>query len=199
MRSTPAVTATQDASVGTDEGYVMSRSSRRRLSVTIVLVALAVALEAVAASVGTKPAEAAFPGKNGKIAFTSVRDGYSEIYAMRPSLFGTLEHNLSASTAIDSDPTYSADGKRIAFVNNRASGNGDIYRMRATGASQTRLTFNAADDIEPTWSPSGKKIAFSSGRDGNPEIYMMGADGGSQTRLTFNAGSDHLPSWQPLP
>src|SRR5919112_1754349 len=52
-----------------------------------------------------RPARAAFPGQNGKIAFVSDRDGNVEIYAMNPD--GTGQANLTnLSTANDFDPDW---------------------------------------------------------------------------------------------
>ena len=61
--------------------------------------------------------------------------------------------NLSKNPASDQDPTWSPDGKKIAFVTDR-DGNSEIYRMRATdGAQQTNLTKNPALDFQPAWPP----------------------------------------------
>jgi hypothetical protein len=72
------------------------------------LVALLAALAMVASLLLTqpqKPAQAAFPGQNGKIAFVSDRDGNFEIYAMNPD--GTGQANLTnLSTADDFDPDW---------------------------------------------------------------------------------------------
>jgi uncharacterized delta-60 repeat protein/uncharacterized repeat protein (TIGR01451 family) len=129
---------------------------------------------------------------NGKIAFTSDRDGNFEIYLMNPD--GTGQTRLTKNTAGDGQPSWSPDGSKIAFTSNR-DGNWEIYAMNADGTGQTRLTTNAAEDDEPTWSPDGTKIAFLSHRDGNYEIYVMNADGSAPTNLTRNAGFDYWPAW----
>jgi TolB protein len=161
----------------------------------VMVLGVLAALVLVAA--GTSPAEAAFPGKNGKIAFVSDRDGNEEIYTMNQD--GTSQQNLTASTAAaDGNPSWSPNGKQVVFDSNR-DGNNEIYRMGAAGTLQTRLTRNSAVDFSPVYSPDGKKIAFVSDRDGYSEIYTMSAGGGSQVRLTYNSAGDYRPSWQPLP
>jgi TolB protein len=50
----------------------------------------------------------------------------------------------------DSSPSWSPDGKQIAFVNVRA-GNTDIYVMNADGQQQTRLTTSPLEDAMPAW------------------------------------------------
>jgi Tol biopolymer transport system component len=98
--------------------------------------------------------------------------------------------------AMDNMPSWSPDGKKIAFTTNR-NGHSDIYVMNADGSNQTRLTKNPARDVLPSWSPDCTKIAFASDRDGNFEIYIMNADGSNQTRLTNNPVEDSSPSWSP--
>jgi TolB protein len=94
---------------------------------------------------------------------------------------------LTDDPAEDTDPTWSPDGTRIAFVSTR-DGNKEIYVVSASGGGATRLTNNAFEDITPVWSPSldNQRIAFVSNRDGNDEVYVMGADGSGQTNVTRN-------------
>ena len=133
--------------------------------------------------------------QNGKIAFTSDRDGNGEIYAMNAD--GSGQINLTNNPATDGAPSWSFDGTKIAFTSFR-DGNGEVYVMNADGSGQTRLTNNPASDSGPTWSPDGTQIAFTSLRDaGNSEIDVMKADGSGQTRLTNNPASDSGPAWSP--
>ena len=95
----------------------------------------------------------------------------------------------------DWDPSWSPDGKRIAFGSWR-EGNSDIYVMDADGENPRRLTKNPADDWGPSWSPDGEHIAFVSKRDGNREIYVMNAEGARRVRRLTKDGSDDIePAW----
>jgi Tol biopolymer transport system component len=148
-----------------------------------------------------------FPGQNGKIAF--VRGSldeheFDEIYVMNAD--GSKQTRLTDNNAADGDPSWSPDGKKIAFSSERDAtqenfGNSEIYTMNADGSKQTRLTNNDAYDREPSWSPDGKKIAFVTNRDDhksdNGEIYIMNADGSGVTRLTNSSADDESPSWSP--
>lgn len=53
---------------------------------------------------------------------------------------------------VDAGPTWSPDGKRIAFVSDR-DGNPEIYVMAAEGSDVRRLTNNPAVDASPSWWP----------------------------------------------
>jgi Tol biopolymer transport system component len=87
---------------------------------------------------------------------------------------------LSPDGLDDTAPTWSPDGKKIAFVSQR-DGNREIYVMEADcfdqpeGCAQNavNVTRHPADDWTPAWSPDGSQLAFSSLRDGGWEIYVV--------------------------
>jgi WD40 repeat protein len=132
-------------------------------------------------------AQAAFPGPNGKIAFSS-RGNIETIYAD-----GVWRERLT-TTGQDFEPAWSADGARIVFSSNR-DGNYEIYVMDADGSNQTRLTNDPARDMQPAWSPDGRKIVFTRVAP-YYELYVMNADGSGSTSLTNGqGGSDAV--WSP--
>jgi Tol biopolymer transport system component len=126
------------------------------------------------------------------IAFTSIRDGSSEIYVINAD--GTNQLNLTNHPAIDGGPEWSPDGTRIAFHRGR-QGEADLYVMDATGGNPLALTNQASGNAFPAWSPDGSHIAFQSMRDGDTEVYVMDSDGGNVIRLTQKPGFDGFPSW----
>jgi TolB protein len=132
------------------------------------------------------PAIAAFPGKNGLIAFVSNRvttanpEGDAEIFTMNAD--GTRVKQLTTNAVADFSPAWSPNGKRLAFTR-VIDGAFEVFTMAADGRDQTNRSANPANDTEPAWSPDGKRLAFRTDRDGNDEIYVMDADGGGQTNL----------------
>ncbi|MDX1745013.1 MAG: Ig-like domain-containing protein [Halobacteriales archaeon] len=132
----------------------------------------------------------------GLIAFTSQRDGSSNIFVMKSD--GSQQTNLTNSTWLDAHPVWSPDGTKIAFVSQR-NGNSDIYVMNADGSNPVQLTSNAANDDWPSWSPDGRRIAFASTRVGPfADIYVMQADGSNKVNITNSSSSvDIAPSWSP--
>jgi Tol biopolymer transport system component len=130
-----------------------------------------------------------------KIAFTTDRDGNSEIYTVTAS--GSTPIRLTNNTATDTHATYSLDGRKIAFTSAR-DGNNEIYVMNADGTGQTRVTNNPASDSQPAWSPDGSQIIFTSNRGGSFDIFKVFADGtGGVQQLTTDPGSDTDASFSP--
>ena len=142
-----------------------------------------------------------------QIAFVSQRDGNAEIYVMDAD--GDNQRRLTNHPDRDWSPSWSPDGKRIAFVSDRDGhvhvihgwSTSEIYVMDADGGNQQNLTNNPHDDRSPSWSPDGKRIVFQSDRDNdrdhNIEIYVMDADGSNPQNLTNNPTEDRSPSWSP--
>jgi TolB protein len=68
---------------------------------------------------------------------------------------GSGQRNLTRNPGHDSDPAWSPDGRKIAFVTKR-DGNFEVYVMDADGSGQRNLTRNPAPDRSPVWSPGRK-------------------------------------------
>jgi Tol biopolymer transport system component len=109
---------------------------------------------------------------------------------------GEAARRLMDNEFDDLHPTWSADGRRIAFYSKRDSDT-EIYVIDADGTNERQLTDNQANDEDPAWSQDGTHIAFISRRDGDYEIYAMLPDGSDQRPLTDNDANEWSPAWSP--
>ena len=91
---------------------------------------------------------------------------------------------IGTDTASASDPTFSPDGSRIAFVSSR-DGNPEIYVMNADGTGATRLTTDPQADGRPAFTPDGQAVVFHSSRTaGKQQVWAVNVDATGLTQLT---------------
>jgi hypothetical protein len=149
-RDNLAATAARETRAGTTTASLRARVRYVAL-VPLGLLALAIGIWS------PRPCPAAFPGRDGRIAFQTGGPGNFDVASVRPD--GTGVRRLTTDGVDDGDPAYSATGRRIAFFTTR-DGNSEIYTMRAdgrvSGASRTtrRRTSPPASPRAAAGSPS---------------------------------------------
>jgi Tol biopolymer transport system component len=155
--------------------------------------------------------------QDGRIVFTSVRDGDMEIYSMNAE--GGDVRRLTHREGPDGGPFYSHSGKQIVYRGRQLkAGELDDYRtllnralwrptaleifvMNDDGSNLRQVTSLNAASFAPFFSPDDKKILFASnahnpkGRDF--EIFMINVDGTGLERITYNDTFDGFPMFSP--
>ena len=123
------------------------------------------------------------------IAFTSDREGDSEVYVMAAN--GALQTNLTDDFSEDFAPAWTPDG-RILFTSDR-SANWDLEIANADGTGRHALRATGADDWDPSWSPDGRRIAYTHDYD----LWSVRPRGGRAHRLFANPTLVYSPEYSP--
>lgn len=141
----------------------------------------------------------------GRIAFAVTRRGGTDLYLMKAN--GTHVRRLTHERVRHSNsaPSWSPDGKRIAFqsIHGRGLGRWDIRILTLATGEVERFTNAKSIECCPDWSPDGMRIAFASERgwapdsEGNWDVYVKDLETGEVTRLTRSLAIDGYPSWSP--
>jgi len=96
-------------------------------------------------------------------------------------------------------PTWSPDGKSIAYISNM-SGRNNLWVVPAEGGFPTQLTVSDQRQTAPTWSPDGKWIAYESDYDGDEQwdIFLVSPKTGKVVNLTQTREiAETAPTWSP--
>lgn len=151
---------------------------------------LAVVLLASAALVAGTASKAAFPGRNGLIAYEV--DG--SLCLISPT--GSAQRRLTYNSWLDTDPAWTADGRKLAFTQTEWEDN-PYERGIAVGvlAGRTRKVL-AAQALDPSWSPDGRLLVFTVDvlHAPFPSIAIMD-QAESTSRLLLDRAA--YPSWSP--
>jgi len=157
-------------------------------------------------------------GPDGRVVFTSTRDGDLDIYTM--NLDGTDVRRLTTDLGYDGGAFFSADGKRIVYrayhpetpeeIEDYRKLLGqklirptrlDIFVMDADGSNKRRLTNNGAANFAPYFHPDGQRVIFASNMDNprgrNFDLYLINIDGTGLERVTAHADFDSFPMFSP--
>ena len=93
-------------------------------------------------------------------------------------------------------PSWSPDGKEVAYVSFESSRPAIYRQVLATGAREQLTNFRGLNN-SPVWSPDGKSMALVLSKDGSPDIYLLDLETKKLTRLTRHYAIDTEPTWMP--
>jgi Tol biopolymer transport system component len=155
---------------------------------------------------------------DGRVVFTSVRDGDMEIYSMNGD--GSDVRRLTRREGPDGGPFFSTDGRSIVFRGRALSAGPELddYRsllkaelwrptklevfvMDRDGGNLRQVTRAGAASFAPYFHPDGRRIIFSSNMDDpggrNFDLYLVALDGTRLERVTYNGTFDGFPMFSP--
>ncbi len=139
----------------------------------------------------TSPGDLSLASDGSKIAFTLDVNGNSQIFGLPVARRG-YPQRITASLTDCSDPQWSPDGVRLAYVQGSA-----IMVADADGSHARMIADHPSGNASPRWSPDGSRIAFYSRRRGWESVWMVSVEGGTATQIT-PAGLDAEDlAWSP--
>lgn len=154
-------------------------------------------------------------GEAGFQQHTYVDEGYDTDVAIDPTgtqmVFASTRHNeksdlylqrvdglsvtqLTNDSADDAFPTFSPDGRSIAFSSTR-TGSWQIYTMDADGRNVVQVTSGLMQAVHPSFSPDGRKLVYSAmgGRSAQWELWTVELGTGEKRMIGYGL----FPSWSP--
>ena len=138
----------------------------------------------VLAVLAAAPAQATFPGENGRIAYTWHTGGEGFEDGPTPRLVGVFSVRPDGSgrqlvARGGTRPRYAPDGRRIAFLRSFR-----LWVARGDGSRAHPVTPTGWSIVSYDWSPRGTRLAFVRNFvKGGSALYSVGTDGSEPRRL----------------
>ena len=149
----------------------------------------------------------AISSKRDQIAFISDVTGNPDLFIQEfhpeKGAVGKPRQIFAGKQATQGSPTFSPDGKRLAFVSNK-DGVPRVYLMSipppGTPLKEVKtqlLSKHTGESSAPAWSPDGSKIAYCAKSGGVRQIWVYDFTSKEEKQLTKGAGNKENPTWAP--
>jgi Tol biopolymer transport system component len=142
-------------------------------------------------------AQAAFPGSNGRIVYTTQDPSYiapDQLNLLDPATLAVSPFTTDAGFA-SYDASWSPDGGRVIFIRqNQGSGEYHIWVSNADRTGVRQVTFGAGE-TDPAWSPDGHRIVFG---DSSGALSVVNIDDPASTPAQIPGSTGFsMPAWSP--
>ncbi len=102
------------------------------------------------------------------VAYTAEAAGARQLFTL--PLRGGTPTQVTASEKAVSEPAWSPDGRRIAYIRDE-----ELWVVESDGSRSTRVVAKPGGARQPRWSPDGKRLAFLSRRRGWSQVWVIDA------------------------
>jgi dipeptidyl aminopeptidase/acylaminoacyl peptidase len=114
------------------------------------------------------PREFRLHPRDRSVAYTLEAAGARQLFVL--PLRGGYPIQLTASEKPVTDPQWSPDGRRLAYVRDDT-----IWIVEADGSRQAQVAAHPAGTNTPRWAPDGRRLAFISRRRGWAQVWIVDA------------------------
>ena len=109
---------------------------------------------------------------------------------------GANENTLLSSSEPIISPSWSPDGKKVAYVSFE-TGIAKVFIQEIASGNREAVLSKETQISSPSWSPDGKYLSLTLYQDGNAEIYILRLRDKTLTRMTNQFAIDTESSWSP--
>ena len=132
-----------------------------------------------------------------KISYINQNNLVEKKYFLRVTdIDGRNDSSIFSSSEPLMSPSWSSDGKRLAYVSFE-EGTSRIFIQEIYTGKRKGLKLEKGINSSPNWSPSDKYLAAVLSKEGNPDIYRYDLEKDSWKQLTDHFGIDTEPDWSP--